>query len=134
MPRTAGNRTAMRVVASVVGVLSLASCSAGASSEGASASRPLRLEDPSVYVVYHATDRDAQVFVKVGRVMPYAIQELTVKDPSGRVVAKASSTDRGDVGLADVVLETPEPSLAALKAAYPSGPTASRDGPWTAGV
>lgn len=74
--------------------------------------------DLEMFYQHSTTDDDAEV--TIGVEMPdHPIDFLAVVAPDGHTVATVRSRDR--LGLAEVELESAEPSVEAVKAAYPTG-------------
>lgn len=65
------------------------------------------------------TDQDAEVVINFKAAE--GLKRLIVIDPRGNRVADLKSNDGGRIGLAQGILETPEPSAAAVRAAFPEG-------------
>lgn len=76
-------------------------------------------EDVDIFVVYSASDEDAQVFVQGGSEDP--IVSLKAFGPGHAVKLKFNIKDGDNLGYADFVFESPEPSLEELQDAYPAG-------------
>lgn len=79
--------------------------------------KALPFEDPTMVVVYSGPDHDAQLLISAGSKVPMA--SLALASPTGAVVTETSFD--ATLGQADFRLDTPEPSLAALKRTYPAG-------------
>lgn len=65
------------------------------------------------------TDGDAEIVMSVHA--EHGLRALTVRGARGLPVTQVHSTDRERVGLAEVLLESGEPSLEAVLRAYPDG-------------
>jgi hypothetical protein len=76
-------------------------------------------EDVEIFVVYSSSDEDAQVFVQGGADDP--IVSVKAFGPGNAVKLKLDIRDGDDLGYADFVFESPEPSLEELEVAYPAG-------------
>lgn len=90
--------------------------------------------DVEMFYQFSATDVDAEV--TIGTEAPdHPIDYLTIFAPNGRVVASVDSKDR--LGLAEVELESAEPSVEQVQRAYPEGTYRffgrSVDGTWLHG-
>ena len=71
-------------------------------------------------VEYNATDDDAEVVLFVD--VPEGLDRLRVIDPNGKEILNVRAKNAQDLGIRKLNLETPEPSLASVLAAYPAGP------------
>ncbi len=71
----------------------------------------------------NVTDDDAEVVLEI--VTEVAIDRLFLLDPSFRPILHLASNDGQRLGLAEVLVESAEPSVAAVLAAYPPGPYAA---------
>ena len=67
----------------------------------------------------NATDADAEVVLQVNT--DVGLDRLSVLDPSYRRILRLASDDRLGLGLSEVLLETAEPDIAQVQAAYPAG-------------
>lgn len=76
-------------------------------------------EDVDIFVVYQDTDQDAQIFIAGGSEEP--LRTVTMFDSEGRLKLKWKARNDDRLGHADFFFESPEPSLAELKEAYPKG-------------
>ena len=74
--------------------------------------------DLEMFYQFSATDDDAEVTIGIES-PDHPIDTLMIIAPNGRVVATARSRDR--LGLAEVELESAEPSVEEVQAAYPEG-------------
>jgi len=79
------------------------------------------LEDPQIYVVFNSTDNDAQLIIAGAGGSAGGITALSIDGPRGTVAIDAEFVDGRKLGQADFQFDTPEPSLAKLKRAYPAG-------------
>ncbi len=68
---------------------------------------------------FNATDNDAEVVTIVDAEV--GLRELKVIAPNGKTVVTMTSKTTPKLGLAKVLVETPEPSLDEIKAVYPAG-------------
>lgn len=87
---------------------------AGNSNRGHQAA-PLDIE---MFYQFSATDQDAEVTIGIES-PDHPIDSLTIVAPGGRTVATVRSADR--LGLAEVELESAEPSVEEVQRAYPEG-------------
>lgn len=90
--------------------------------------------DIEMFYQFSATDEDAEV--TIGIEMPeHPIDHLTIRAPDGHIVATVESEDQ--LGLAEVELESAEPSVEQVQRAYPEGLYRFRgrsvDGTWLHG-
>jgi hypothetical protein len=76
-------------------------------------------EDVEIFVVHQDTDQDAQVFIAGGSDVP--LRTVMVFGPDGELKLKWKVRNDDRLGHADFLFESPEPSLAELKEAYPKG-------------
>lgn len=76
-------------------------------------------EDPTLQVVFSATDKDAQLIISGGSPDPLSCVRLV--GPGGTVPFSVQFHDEAAVGQADFRFDSPEPTLDQLKAAYPAG-------------
>jgi hypothetical protein len=67
----------------------------------------------------NATDADAEVVLQVDT--DVGLDRLSVFDPFHRRILRLASDDRLGLGLSEVLLETAEPDIAQVQAAYPEG-------------
>ncbi len=74
--------------------------------------------DVEMFYQFSATDEDAEVTIGIES-PDHPIDSLVILAPGGRVVATVRSWD--DLGLAEVELESAEPSETEVQAAYPEG-------------
>jgi hypothetical protein len=74
--------------------------------------------DIEMFYQFSATDEDAEVTIGVES-PDHPIDFLAIVAPSGRTVATARSTDK--LGLAEIELESAEPSVEEVQRAYPEG-------------
>ena len=73
----------------------------------------------TLYLEFNATDNDAEVVTVVDTEV--GLKELKVIAPNGKTVVSLISKNTPKLGQASMVVETPEPSLDEIKAAYPAG-------------
>ena len=82
----------------------------------------------ALYVVYSATDEDAQIIIEGGSDAP--LRRVDVFGPEGLKPVRWKSGDKkdrknrkgdDDLGFADFGFDTPEPTIEALMSAYPQG-------------
>lgn len=92
---------------------------AGHASSSAAPRAPLAFEDPAMTVVYSGPDHDAQLYISTGTTTP--MRELRLVAPGNRTIIAARFSDARNLGQSDLRLDTPEPSLAGLRHAYPPG-------------
>lgn len=90
----------------------------------ASAARPaLEFEELTMIFEMNETDGDAEVVITAQGFE--GIKRLIVRAPNGKRVILVHSNDGGKrvdpIGLAEVLVETGEPNVAGVKAAYPEG-------------
>lgn len=89
---------------------------------GPAASAPCaepELKDAEIYVVYNATDEDAQIIIAGGS--EGGLKKISIVGPRGEVDFDADFSQRPNIGQADFQFDSTEPSLGKLKRAYPSG-------------
>ena len=83
----------------------------------------LPFDELSMIYETNTTDGDAEIVITVQGFE--GLKSLHVRAPSGRVIAIAQSNDRirrgKAIGLAEVIIETGEPDIESVKAAYPEG-------------
>lgn len=108
-------------LAATLGVTAVAATAATSrdTSSAAAARTPLTFEDPAMTLVYSGPDRDAQLYISTGTTQP--MRELRLIGPRKRTVVAAHFSDARNLGQSDLRLDTPEPTLAGLKRAYPRG-------------
>ena len=87
---------------------------------GVAADDPVELEELKIYFELNETDGDAEVvmFAKASEGM----DRLYVFDPSGERRVYLRSTGKDDIGQGEILVESAEPSVAAVKKAFPAGP------------
>ena len=118
-------RTAVRIAALGAGLALVPAAAVGLSDSGRSSSAApaktaaLPLEDPTFTVVYSGPDKDAQIIFTVGSKSP--MSRLSMTGPNGLSTLDVKFADAGHLGQADLRLDSPEPTLAKLKQAYPAG-------------
>jgi len=113
---------ALSLLATVVAVSAVALSTGAHAAGGADTARStakLRFEDPTLTLVYSGPDRDAQLYISTGSTTP--MRQVSVIAPGGRRIITARFTDGSNLGQSDLRLDTPEPSLAGLRRAYPQG-------------
>lgn len=76
-----------------------------------------QLLDLEMFYQFSETDQDAEVTIGIESATP--IESVVIVGPRGRMVATVRSHDR--LGLAEVELESAEPSVAEVQRAYPRG-------------
>ncbi len=93
----------------------------GLTTSAASAPTPVwaPFDEASIFVEYNATDGDAEVVLDVDA--DVGLSRFVVVNPRGKVVLDLHSKHTEDLGIRKIALETPEPSLEAVLAAYPAG-------------
>lgn len=67
----------------------------------------------------NATDGDAEVVIAINA--GEKLKSLEVTSPSGKKILNLKSRDGQRLGVGKLTVETPEPALAEVKAAYPAG-------------
>lgn len=77
-------------------------------------------DEARIFVEYNASDGDAEVVVDVDA--DVGLERFLVLNPNGRTVLDLRSKHTDDLGIRKIALETPEPSLDDVLAAYPAGP------------
>jgi hypothetical protein len=87
------------------------------------AAERLPFDELSMIYETNTTDGDAEIVITAQGFE--GLKSLHVRAPSGRIVASVQSNDRirgrRAIGLAEVVIETGEPDIESVKAAYPEG-------------
>ncbi len=101
------------------GVLALSVALTGGSSAPASRSQFIPFDEAVIYVEYNATDDDAEVVVSIDADL--GLDRFAVIAPNGKEVLSLRAKKRQDLGIRKIALETPEPTLAEVLAAYPPG-------------
>lgn len=76
-------------------------------------------DEAKIFVEYNASDGDAEIVVDVDA--DVGLERFVVLNPNGRTVLDLRSKQTQDLGIRKIALETPEPSLADVLAAYPEG-------------
>jgi hypothetical protein len=76
-------------------------------------------ERVAIFLEYNATDEDAEVVVDLKADAP--LERLTIIAPDDRKVLRLGSSDLQQIGINELILETTEPSLQEVLAAYPPG-------------
>ena len=74
--------------------------------------------DIEMFYQFSATDEDAEVTIEI-ETPDHPIDSLLILAPNGRTVANVRSRD--DLGLAEVEMESAEPSVEEVQQAYPEG-------------
>ncbi|HWM92873.1 MAG TPA: hypothetical protein VN493_19065 [Thermoanaerobaculia bacterium] len=77
-------------------------------------------EDAAIHLERNVTDDDAEavIFVKTEE---SGLASLLIIAPTGRRIGRFDSNNRKSLGAREILLESPEPSPAAVLAAYPEG-------------
>jgi hypothetical protein len=117
-PRSASRqqeKPAMKLNSLLTAACVLAASVGQADSPRVSRPQPLDIE---MFYQFSATDEDAEVTIGVES-PDYPIDHLVIVAPRGRIVATVDSKDR--LGLAEVELESAEPSVEEVQRAYPEG-------------
>jgi Fibronectin type III domain len=78
------------------------------------------LEEAKIYLEQNVTDADAEIVI-VAQGGDEGLKTLEVIGPNGRHVLTLWAGHKRTLGFREVLLETPEPSLAIVKKAYPPG-------------
>jgi hypothetical protein len=96
------------------------SCLLATSSAHTANPHPVRKAELDIEMFYQfsATDEDAEVTIGI-ETPDHPIDSLVILAPNGRTVADVRSRDR--LGLAEVELESAEPSVEEVQQAYPEG-------------
>jgi len=81
----------------------------------------VEFEHPRLFVVFNSTDDDAQVILAGASESVGGITALSIDGPRNAVAINAYFDDGRNLGQADFQFDSPEPSLARLKHAYPAG-------------
>ena len=76
-------------------------------------------DEARLFVEYNATDDDAEVVLQVDA--DVGLDRFRVINPNGKQILDLRAKHTQDLGIRKINLETPEPSLAAVLAAYPPG-------------
>lgn len=100
----------------------LAVCSLGLAAAGLSATRlPDRgaFDSLTLTLEVNATDGNSEVILDAETGLP--LERLALIAPDGRVVQRIDASSPGGVGLSELRLESGEPGLEELLAAYPAG-------------
>ncbi len=92
---------------------------AGATATVAPRPAAIPFERVAIYLEYNATDDDAEIVVDLKA--DAALERLAIFAPGGKPVLKLRSRDGEGLGINELVLETTEPALATVLAAYPPG-------------
>jgi hypothetical protein len=99
-------------------LLVLASAGAALVPFGAPAPAALPFDEARIFLEYNATDDDAEMVVEIDAEL--GLERLAVVAPGGDEVLHLRAEHLG-LGLRKFALETPEPSLRDVLAAYPAG-------------
>ncbi len=102
----------------VLFVAAAASMGSNGATFGGNDSFPRAELDLEMFYQFSATDDDAEVTIGIES-PDHPIGTLVIIAPNGRIVATARSRD--SLGLAEVELESAEPSVEEVQAAYPEG-------------
>ena len=78
------------------------------------------LEEAKIYLEQNVTDADAEIVI-VAQGGDEGLKTLEVIGPNGRHFVTLWAGHKRSLGFREVLLETPEPSLASVKKAYPPG-------------
>lgn len=78
------------------------------------------LEEAKIYLEQNVTDADAEIVI-VAQGGDEGLKTLEVIGPNGRHFVTLWAGHRRSLGFREVLLETPEPSLASVRKAYPPG-------------
>jgi hypothetical protein len=84
---------------------------------------PMRAEEfetASLFLEQNVVDEDAEVVINV-KTDESGLASLLVIAPDGRRIARLESRNKRSLGARELLIETPEPGLAAVLAAYPEG-------------
>ncbi len=98
--------------------LTLASAT-GVAALRASSPDPLEFEELAILLETNATDNDAEIVVVAKT--EKGIRRLAVHDPSLTPILDLTSSDSGRIGLAQILVESAEPDIQSVLAAYPEG-------------
>ncbi len=99
-------------------LLALAAGSVSAQSER-SAQRADPFDTLAMILEVNETDGDAEIVMTIN--VDDGLQWLSLRGPRNRVATELVALDRGGIGLAEVLLESGEPSVEAVLLAYPEG-------------
>jgi hypothetical protein len=83
------------------------------------AARAEPFDEAVLFLEYNATDDDAEIVLQVDPEV--GLSRLRVVGPNGKEIVDLRAKAAEGLGIRKVNLETPEPSLAAVLAAYPAG-------------
>jgi len=86
---------------------------------GPAAPLTIPFDEAEIFVEYNATDEDAEVVVSVDADM--GLGRFRIVNPLGKQILDLRSKHTKDIGTRKIDLETPEPSLGTVLAAYPEG-------------
>lgn len=82
--------------------------------------KPVNFSVARIHLERNLTDGDAEVVLEaVGG--ECGLRKLSVSGPDGKAVATLASPEAGSLGSREIVLESPEPAVAKVFAAYPEG-------------
>lgn len=87
---------------------------------GPSDSQFVPFDEAAIILEYNATDADAEVVIHVDA--DVGLRRFAVINPLGKEVLSLRSLHNEDIGIRKLDLETPEPSLEEILAAFPEGP------------
>ena len=108
----------MLIVKPAVSIALLALVGVPMTARGSRSATSTPFDEALIYVEYNATDDDAEVVVVIDAEM--GLERLAIEAPSGAEVLHLRAEHLG-LGLRKFALETPEPSLQSVLAAYPAG-------------
>lgn len=78
-------------------------------------------ESLELFVVYNATDDDAQIFVEAEALDDTIMLELSISDPNGNIIHQVAFEDGEELGITDVLYESSEPAISELEEQFPGG-------------
>lgn len=78
-------------------------------------------ENLELFVVFNATDDDAQLFLEAEALDDTTLLALTITDSNGNDVHNITFKDEEDLGMTDALYETSEPSIGTLESQFPAG-------------
>lgn len=84
---------------------------------------PMRAEEfetASIFLEQNVVDEDAEAVINV-KTDESGLASLLVIAPDGRRIARLESRNKRSLGARELLIETPEPGLAAVLAAFPEG-------------
>lgn len=79
----------------------------------------VELDEASLILEVNETDNDAEIVVEVNSAE--GLSRLRILDARGKEILDLRSKDKGKIGLSEIILETGEPAIDAVLAAYPAG-------------